>query len=240
MKPETVGITQVSRRRTPGLRREEVAELAGVGTTWYTWLEQARDIQPSAEVLRRLSSALKMNGAETRHLFALAGKAAPADLDGIVETPPASLVRFIEESVQAPAILIGLRWDVLAMNARAALTFPWMREIAERRSNLMEYFFCEFERKIMPGWDDVARRSVAEFRSTLSDSLDHPWILESIESLRRKSADFDRMWKEHEVFEPVPTIVETVVEGVSRKYERILLQTSDDSRHKIFVFNAVP
>lgn len=239
-KPETVGIAQISRRRTPGLRREEVAELAGVGTTWYTWLEQARDIQPSAEVLRRLAKALKLNGAEMRHLFALAGKAAPADLDGAVETPPANLTRILEESLQVPAILLGVRWDVLSVNARAKIAFPWLRDLADRRGNMIDYFFCEFDRKLVVGWEDIAKRTVAEFRSTLSHSLDHPWVMEFIEALRRKSPDFERMWKEHDVFDPIPTIVEVLGDAGRVVYERTLLRTSEDVRHKILVFSPIP
>lgn len=240
MKPETVGIAQVSRRRTPGLRREEVAELAGVGTTWYTWLEQARDIQPSAEVLRRLARALMLNGAEMRHLFALAGKAAPADLDGLVEAPPESLVRILEDSLQVPAILLGLRWDVLAVNARGMLAFPWLRDLAAARGNLIDYYFCDFDRTLIIGWEEIAKRTVAEFRSTLSHSLDHPWVLDSIEALRRKSADFDRMWKEHDVYDPIPTIVEVFGAGGRIAYERTILRASEDLRHKILVFSPIP
>ena len=97
LKPEQMGLAQSSRRRTPGLRREEVAELAGVGTTWYTWLEQARDIQPSAEVLRRLGQALKLTSAEMRHMFALAGKAAPTELDESADQVSESLMKFFKE-----------------------------------------------------------------------------------------------------------------------------------------------
>jgi transcriptional regulator with XRE-family HTH domain len=239
MKPESVGIAQVSRRRTPGLRREEVAELAGVGTTWYTWLEQARDIQPSAEVLRRLAKALMLNRGETRHLFALAGKAAPSDLDGLVETPPESMLRLLEDGLQVPAMLLGLRWDVLAVNSRCAKAMPWLADLAKNRTNLIEYFFCDFDRNKISEWTPLARRSVAEFRSTLSSSLDHPWVSETIEALRRKSKDFDEMWREHDVFEPSPTIVEVNVDGKISRFERSFLHVSEDSRHKILVLNPI-
>ncbi|MES2965142.1 MAG: helix-turn-helix transcriptional regulator [Bdellovibrionota bacterium] len=240
MKPETVGIAQVSRRRTPGLRREEVAELAGVGTTWYTWLEQARDIQPSSEVLRRLARALMLNGAEMRHLYALAGKAAPSELDGSVEVPPPSLLRLIEESLHVPAFILGIRWDVLAINARAAIAFPWLKDLASTQQNLVEYFFCDFDRSVINDWSMLAKRTVAEFRSTLSDSLDHPWVLETIEALRRKSPEFDQMWREHDVFDPVPTIVEITRDGNVSRFERTILRSSEDSRHKIMVLNPIP
>lgn len=241
MKPESVGIVQMSRRRTPGLRREEVAELAGVGTTWYTWLEQARDIQPSADVLRRLGRALMLNSAENRHLFALAGKAAPSELDGLIETPPASLLRLLEESFQVPAFLIGIRWDLLAVNSRAKAVFPFLAEIANRRANILEYFFCDFDRSKIPQWESLAKRTVAEFRSSLSDSLDHPWVLEMIETLRRRSPDFDRLWREHDVYDPVPTIVEFAsLGGVNARFERTILRLPEDSRNKILVMIPIP
>jgi transcriptional regulator with XRE-family HTH domain len=85
IRPEEAGFCKTGRRRTPGLRREEVAELAGVGTAWYTWLEQAREIQPSAEVLSRLARALKLSPFEAQHLFSLSGRAYPGSDDHHVE-----------------------------------------------------------------------------------------------------------------------------------------------------------
>lgn len=174
LKPEQVGIAQGSRRRTPGLRREEVAELAGVGTTWYTWLEQARDIQPSSEVLRRLGTALQMTPAEVRHLFSLAGKAAPFDID-TTETPSESLKRFMETSLQVPAVLLGARWDVLCMNKHAQNMFPSLAATAEGERNWIRFIFCnDVTKSKITGWEDHARRLLAEFRANVSDSLDSP------------------------------------------------------------------
>ncbi|MEO5971709.1 MAG: helix-turn-helix transcriptional regulator, partial [Bdellovibrionia bacterium] len=91
-----------SRRRTPGLRREEVAELAGVGSAWYTWLEQARDIQPSSEVLDRIGEALRLTLVEKRHLFCLAGKPIPSNFLTTVPALPESVKSFVENAIQAP------------------------------------------------------------------------------------------------------------------------------------------
>lgn len=136
LKPEQVGITQGARRRTPGLRREEVAEIAGVGTTWYTWLEQARDIQPSGEVLRRLGQALRLSAAEMRHLFALAGKAMPSDLEAQDESVSDGLQRLLNNALKVPAVLIGGRWDVLALNDLAKDFFPSLAHVDSGQKKL--------------------------------------------------------------------------------------------------------
>ena len=117
--PESVGLPANGRRRTPGLRREEVAQLAGVGLSWYTWLEQGRDITPSASVLDALARVLDLDPPEHAHLFDLAGVALPAAEDYPTEAP-AELREIVEALAPNPAYLIGPRTDVLVWNAAAA------------------------------------------------------------------------------------------------------------------------
>src|SRR3954453_9490893 len=117
--PDSVGLPAGGRRRTPGLRREELAGLAGVGLSWYTWLEQSRDITPSASVLDALARALALDPAERRHLFDLAGVPLPAGAgDYPVEAPP-ELRDLVLGLAPHPAYLIGPRTDVLTWNAGA-------------------------------------------------------------------------------------------------------------------------
>src|ERR1051325_10177200 len=101
--PEDVGLPRGSRRRTPGLRREEVAMLAGVGTTWYTWLEQGRDVQPSSEVLAALAQTLRLDRAEWRHVFVLNDRALPEPSVPEPEKVTAPLLRMLESLTTQPA-----------------------------------------------------------------------------------------------------------------------------------------
>lgn len=238
LKPEQMGLAQSTRRRTPGLRREEVAELAGVGTTWYTWLEQARDIQPSAEVLRRLGGALRLTPAELKHMFALAGKASPTDLDTDADHVSESLLRFFESGLQVPAVLVGSRWDILAVNKQASEAFDGIAKLPENRRNWIYYVLASHDGKTRTAeWEMHARRLLAEFRSSLSDSLDHPWVVELINALRADSPDFETWWREHDVRDntAIQMTVHHPVKG-EMKMERTVLLPWENSRLKILLF----
>ncbi len=242
LKPEQVGIQQGSRRRTPGLRREEVAELAGVGTTWYTWLEQARDIQPSTEVLRRLGQALLLNPAEVRHMFALAGKAAPVDADISNETITPSLERTLNVAISQPAVLLGSRFDVLAMNASADKLFFSIKDLPKEKYNWLYYIFCspEMRTRLGSGWELNARRVLAEFRAALSESLDNPWVLEIVEMMKAESPEFNQWWREHDVRDNHVVKIEAYEpskdQGPQVQFERTVLRPWEQPRYRILVF----
>ena len=237
LKPEQVGIAQLSRRRTPGLRREEVAELAGVGTTWYTWLEQARDIQPSSEVLRRLGNALNLNPAEMRHLFSLAGKSFASAVAPGTETVSASLRRLIDHAVSVPALVLGYRWDVITWNAPAAAMLPDLLSLApENRNWLYHVFFNDVVDRV-ERWEDHARRLVAEFRASVSDSLDSPWVTELVELMKSRSPQFTQWWREHDVRDRQPVIIQvTSPEKGPVLYERTILKTAEEPKLTILIF----
>jgi transcriptional regulator with XRE-family HTH domain len=239
LKPEILGLTQGSRRRTPGLRREEVAELAGVGTTWYTWLEQARDIQPSIEVLRRLGQALKLNTAEMRHMYVLAGKAPPLELDSIDETVSPSMRRILDEALNVPALLLGGRWDVLAFNKQAAELFQVLMNLPPEKRNWLYYAFCAKPfRDRIPEWEMNSRRLIAEFRASLGESVDNPWVLELIETLKRESSEFAKWWPEHDVRDNAAVVIDVIVPGGKTvPYERTILRSLENPRLKILLFN---
>src|SRR5947208_11872756 len=117
--PAQAGIEANGRRRTPGLRREEVAQLAGVGLSWYTWLEQGRDIKPSAQVLDALARTLELDAGERAHLFHLARVELPLPAGDYPRDAPPDLAHFVERVTPYPAYLLGPRTDVLAWNAAA-------------------------------------------------------------------------------------------------------------------------
>ena len=118
---------------------------------------------------------------------------------------------------------------------------PIVVEMASRRANLLENFFTEQDPSWFPNWEMLARQTVAEFRESLSGSLDHPWVLEVVDKVRSKSPKFDQFWRDHEVFDAIPTIVE-ILAGPSNaigKFERTILRTSSDPRFKIVVMNPI-
>ncbi len=235
LKPEQLGITQISRRRTPGLRREEVAEIAGVGTTWYTWLEQARDIQPSADVLKRLASALMMNPAETRHLFTLAGRAAPVEIEEMREVPSENLLRLLN-AFPLPGLLLGSRWDLIAINSEAQKTFKALPSLVEQRGNWLHFYFTQMDRKAVLNWETLAKKMISDFRLSVSDSLDQPWVAEIVEDLRAKSPEFAAFWREHDVTDSAATLVEVQTENGVVKYERAMLRAAEDPRLKLVLY----
>src|SRR5438874_7593496 len=119
LSPADVGLPSGMRRRTPGLRREEVAQLANIGTSWYVWLEQGRDVHPSTQVLESLAHALRLTVNERRHLFLLAGQPLPAPALPPEECVGPALQQLLDDLNPTPACVIGRRWDYLAWNKAA-------------------------------------------------------------------------------------------------------------------------
>jgi transcriptional regulator with XRE-family HTH domain len=151
--PESLGLPPARRRRTKGLRREEVAALAGVGLTWYTWFEQGRDIAVSDDFLHRLARGLRLDRAEREHLFALAGRQMFADGVAGAEVPQ-SLVRMIRAFDQ-PAYIMNSSWDVLAHNEAAGMLFE---DFELPRPNLLRIvFFSDDYRQKIQDWRFAAR-----------------------------------------------------------------------------------
>ena len=200
LQPEQVGLPSGGRRRTPGLRREEVAQLAGVGTTWYTWLEQGRDVRASLEVLEAIAGALQFTPAERSHLVLLGrGEQAPPC------KPPAERVsrtvrRLIGNLGPNPAYVLGRRWDYLAWNAAATVLFGDLGGVPRPARNHVWLTFTDPRRREMfPDWEKSSRLLVAKFRADSARHLGDPAFDELIDALRRTSPDFNRAWKRHEV-----------------------------------------
>jgi transcriptional regulator with XRE-family HTH domain len=193
LSPAAAGLRSSRRRRTPGLRREEVAELAGIGTAWYTWLEQARDIRPSEGALRQIARALQLDDAEKRYLYDLALEHAPIKR-GEEIVPPALLT--ILNGFDGPAYVRGQRWDLLAYNEIAEAIFD-MRRIPDR--NLLRNTFRGEHRRLLPNWAHVAHQQVAMFRAENAGSLKDPWIHQFVDELCHDDADFARWWSEQAV-----------------------------------------
>jgi transcriptional regulator with XRE-family HTH domain len=200
--PASLGLAAGGRRRTPGLRREEVAQLCGISTTWYTWLEQGRDVSASPLALAALATGLRLTPAERAYLFDLAGKrdpAAPADGGDGMDAPPA-----LADAVRAmtvPAYVLDRSWNARAWNDAAATLFVgWLDGTNDK--NLLRYvFLSRAARRIIPDWEVRARRVLAEFRAESSRHLDDPALSALVDELKRESPLFARGWRDHDVTE---------------------------------------
>jgi transcriptional regulator with XRE-family HTH domain len=196
--PDSVGLPGNGRRRTPGLRREEVAQLAGVGLSWYTWLEQGRDIKPSAQVLDALARALRLGTAERAHLFHLARVELPLPGGDYPRAAPPELAAIVDGLLPNPAYLIGPRTDVLAWNRAATAMLGEPIDAPDGRPNLLWWLFTTDR----PGDEQrraTARAALARFRAEHARRLGDPDFAMLIEALEQASPDFRAAWARHEV-----------------------------------------
>ena len=198
--PEAAGLPANGRRRTPGLRREEVASLAGVGLSWYTWLEQGRDIHPSASVLDAIAGVLRLDAAGRAHLFHLTGTELPLSEEPPATEAPEDLRAFVEALAPHPAYLTSPRADVLAWNAPAAeLIHDFGADPPEHR-NLLRVLLCDpAKRGGGPAWEDTAKRTLARFRAEYARRPGDPAFAALVGELERLSPEFRAWWPRHQV-----------------------------------------
>jgi transcriptional regulator with XRE-family HTH domain len=200
IQPAEVGLNGGGRRRTPGLRREEVAALAGVGATWYTWLEQGRDVRASLEVLEAISGALRLTPAERAHLILLGrGEPAPPCKPPVEKISPA-VRRLVQNLGPGPAFMLGRRYDILAWNAATAAVLCDPGAVAKaERNHLWLTFTDPARRELMCDWERGARILVAKFRADSARHIGDPAFDELIGSLRAVSPEFRKWWERHEI-----------------------------------------
>ncbi|MFF8843169.1 helix-turn-helix transcriptional regulator [Streptomyces sp. NPDC015127] len=190
--PADVGMPPGTGRRTPGLRREEVAVLAGVGVSWYTWLEQGRDINVSADVLDAVARVLRLEPAEREHLYLLAGLNPP-------QSPPAALPvpeplrRLIDGWLPRPAYVIDRHWNVVVVNRAARLVF----QCNEHDHNcLVSFFTNDRYRAALADWRDAAREIVGQFRADAARYPDDPQFGRLASDMCAASPAFAEIWAE--------------------------------------------
>jgi len=198
--PTAIGLSAGTRRRTTGLRREEVAQLCGLSTTWYTWIEQGRDVSPSPHALSRLAGVLRLGRAERAYLFELAGKRDPDQGGSETEQVPAAVLACVE-TIASPAYVLDRSWTARSWNALAEKLFVgWLDQPGER--NLLRFIFLQpAARSLVCGWEARARRVAAEFRSDSSAHRDDPSLRAFIGALRQESSEFAQFWDQHGVLE---------------------------------------
>jgi hypothetical protein len=183
------------RRRTPGLRREELAARAGIGVTWLTWIEQGRDVAISPATLARLAVALGLTGAERTYLFDLGGRGDPDRPPARLETAAPASVAAAVAAVCHPAYGLDARWNVSCWNAAAAHLFSgWLQE--GRPANLLHFILTDPRaRALVPAWQERACRLIAEFRADVARHPANSLVQGLVEELTASSDLFGREWQ---------------------------------------------
>lgn len=197
--PEHLGLPLRARRRTPGLRREEVAELIGVGVTWYTWLEQGRPIMVSEEVLENLAHVFQLSEDERVHLFLLAERPLPSHaspLETFVRPTWQALLTALEPY---PAHIRDKRWYVLAWNRAEQLIAQWGEAPAAERHVVWNHFTNPNLRRMLRDWEWDARTLLALFRMAQAEYAEESWFNDLTTRLQGRSSEFRQWWLQHEV-----------------------------------------
>ncbi|MFJ8494564.1 helix-turn-helix transcriptional regulator [Streptomyces sp. NPDC094038] len=199
--PEEVGLPRGTRRRTPGLRREEVAQLSAVGVTWYTWLEQARDIQVSVQVLDALARTLRLDGTERAHLFRLAEAVDPTPAASCTGVTPA-LQEMLRALEPLPACVQNSRYDILAYNRTYARLLCDLDAVPpeDRNCMILVYTHPEWHRSIVH-LEETRRLMAAKLRASMAGHLAEPAWKMLVKRLAAESAEFRENWERYEVVE---------------------------------------
>ncbi|WP_233491701.1 helix-turn-helix transcriptional regulator [Blastococcus sp. TBT05-19] len=197
--PAAVGLPAGANRRTPGLRREEVALLAGVSHTWYTWLEQGRDIRPSRQVMDALARTLRLSPAEHEYLLRLAGHGgvpAARSVDGV----PAHLQRLMDALSPSPVYAITSSWSIIGWNRAYERLYPGVAAMAADDRNLLWAVFTDpAVRDLLGDWDADSRSFLAQFRAEVGPRLADPEVVDLVARLQAASPAFREGWASHDV-----------------------------------------
>jgi transcriptional regulator with XRE-family HTH domain len=196
-----LGLPPVGGRRSSGLRREEVSYLSDVSVTWYTWLEQGRDIHPSRQVLDAVARTLRLSTAEHTYLLSLAGYSAPQIApEQMADKAPASVQRLLDSLPGFPAYVTGPDWGVQGWNAAFAALYPNITTVDLTDRNMLWLVFTDpYLRELMPDWEVASRRFLREFRAEVGPRLGEvPWC-DLVARLVEASESFRTSWESHDV-----------------------------------------
>jgi transcriptional regulator with XRE-family HTH domain len=200
LSPEDVGLPSGGRRRTPGLRREEVALLANVGISWYTSLEQGRRAKPSDQVLEGIAGALKLSPEEQWHLFVLADRKPPPCIPPSVEKISSALRRVLDDLRASPAYAISAHGDLAYWNAAAEAIFGLSSSVPPHERNLLwQLFVNPSARERYTSWEAIAQTMLARFRAEFARHPSDPRFASLIEDLQRESSEFREWWPRYDV-----------------------------------------
>ncbi|KUO76545.1 MAG: hypothetical protein APF77_05290 [Clostridia bacterium BRH_c25] len=202
LNPEHFEMLISSRRRTPGLRREEVAQLAGVSVSWYTWLEQGRPITVSEQVLESITRVLRLDWAERRHLFLLAKDHLPPSKpcsEDISHINP-ELQQVLDAFGICPAYILDKYWNIAAWNKSASKVFVDYTTLSFREKNLIWLLFTHpSQRELLVDWESEARRCLAQFRFSSDQYIGEPWFTELVDDMKYASPHFREWWTQYDI-----------------------------------------
>lgn len=240
--PSQVGLSEGTRRRTPGLRREEVSFLSGVGLTWYTWLEQGRPMQISTQVLESLARTFMLDEQETIHLYTLAKQTPPTSFPICNDTATPMLQHVLDNLIFSPATVLDARMNVIAWNRAATKILLDYSKISASKRNLLRIMFTNEEyKKMNTDWELTAQKMVAIFRATYGKLAGDPWVEDFVNELRHESTEFDSWWTTHNVKtdeEMIKNLNHPVLGQL--KFEYTSYQVLSDTNLKLTVLTALP
>jgi transcriptional regulator with XRE-family HTH domain len=231
---ESAGLPQRARRRTPGLRREEVAELAEISIALYTWLEQGRDFPVSHRTIDAVATALQLSTGERAHLHSLISR----ESTDLCEDVTPALRRFVH-SLSGPAFVLNRGWDIVLRNAEAAGVFGGSPDLEERRNLLLEVFTEPECAARFTDYDVVAENVVAMFRLDYAARIDDPRTQDLVERLRTSVPAFEAAWQEHRIREHPEGVREiTHPAAGSMKLVPSIYGVAESPGLRVMVFNA--
>jgi transcriptional regulator with XRE-family HTH domain len=233
--PEQAGLPRGDRRRTPGLRRGEVAMLAGVSLEWYSWLEQGRDINVSVQLLESLVRALHLDENERTHLFLLALRQPPPVEIFSPTTISPTLQHFLDQLGTTPACVVDARLNSVARNKAHCVVFGGGEAKSERERNLIWRLFSS--PSLTEEWMEFARLFVARFRAEYGRFIEDPWWATQIAELNQISPEFRELWARHDVLnvlEGRKSVHHSLVGELA--FEFLLFQAVDSSNLRLFIY----
>lgn len=199
LNPVDFGIPIINKRRVCGLRREEVAQLAGVSVSWYTWLEQGRAISVSEQVLDSIGRVLRLTKAEHRHLYLLAKECYPLEQGTVLESEQisAELQSVLDAFIDCPAYITNKCWNIIGWNHAAETIFSDYLPILYKNNNLIWLLFSPQAQNIFPDWEMEAKRCLAVFRCDAELYIGEPWLTILIEELSAINPYFNEWWGQY-------------------------------------------
>jgi len=237
------GLPDLGRGRAVGLRREEVSYLSGVSVTWYTWLEQGRDINPSRQVLDAITRTLRLTVVEHDYVLSLVGFApVRPDESGAVAAAPASLQRLMDALDDDPAYAVAPDWGIAGWNAAYAALYPNVATVDPRERNLLWLVFTDpYVRGLLPDWQVTSRRFLAEFRAEAGPRIGDPAYVALVSRLLDASAEFRDGWESHDIqgFTSRERVFTHPAAGTLR-FEHHQLAPSDHPDLHLVVYTSVP
>lgn len=235
IRPSQVGLPEGQRRRTPGLRREEVAFLAGVGVTWYTWIEQGRSIKISQAVLTGIARALQLDSHETTYIFDLAQLKFQTALPEVLKVDT-MYQNFLDSLSFSPATMTDQYWNILAWNEAAEKVFIDFNKIDITHRNMIELMFTnqEYQSRFLD-WEVRAKKMLSVFRKECIHIENSIWLQEFLKELEQKSKEFGTWWKLYDVA-PEEEVVKTITHPKVGEliFEHTVFLTPEN-RYKIYI-----